>query len=95
MTAAPLLDLGPDPVRPPVGHSRRPAHGCNGCGARWDGLKFCHCAICHHTFSTVRNFDRHEPACTGCLDPADVGLVRSTRSAGVWCQPGSEKEITR
>ena len=95
MTAAPLLDLGPSPVRPADRSRRRPEHGCSVCRTRWDGLKFCHCAICHRSFTTVANFDRHQPASTGCADPADVGLVQSTRSAGVWCRPGSEKEITR
>lgn len=90
----PLLDLPPDAVRPPDSqcvtgnrHSR-PAHGCLVCGKRWGGSKTCHCSVCHELFSTVSNFDRHRPSRDGCLTPADAGLVRSTRSPGVWCRPG-------
>lgn len=96
MTTAPLLDLGPAPVRPadsqPVTGNR---HRCADCRPLKPGSKLCHCSICHATFTTVRSFDAHQPSYTGCADPADVGLVPSTRSAGVWCRPGSEKEITR
>ncbi len=92
MTAAPLLQLPPHPVAPstaqcPTGKR----HPCADCPPLRPG-KQCHCAICHVTFSTVGNFDRHKPSYIGCQHPADVGLVPSTRSAGVWCQPGRDNK---
>lgn len=30
-----------------------------GCGARWSGTKLEHCTVCHRTFSSTRNGDRH------------------------------------
>jgi hypothetical protein len=72
--------------------------GC-GCGAAWTGLGMAHCTVCHETFSTVSNFDRHrQPIAKGgeraCRPPADAGLVVSVRPTGtrVWAMPGRPDE---
>lgn len=33
--------------------------GTNCCEARWTGLRTCHCATCHETFSGLGAFDAH------------------------------------
>lgn len=43
-----------------------------------------HCRVCHETFTTVGNFDRHRRA-TGCVVPALAGLVADAR--GLWHLP--------
>ena len=91
MTATPLLHLPPKAVRPsmrpPIPGNR---HRCADCQPLNPGSKMAHCSICHVTFSTVGNFDRHNPSYSGCAHPAAVGLVPSRRSPGAWCQPGRE-----
>lgn len=63
-----------------------------------------HCTLCHETFTTVGNFDRHKrgprrvKGTTGraanrgsgveCHPPESVGLVRDHR--GFWQTPGAE-----
>ena len=91
MTAAPLLQVPPDPVAPSA--AQRPTgkrHPCADCQPLNPGSKMAHCSVCHVTFSTVGNFDRHNPSCSGCAHPAAVGLVPSRRSPGAWCQPGTD-----
>ena len=41
------------------GQSMTTPFSCNECGRGWTGLKECHCASCHESFSTEANFDRH------------------------------------
>ena len=48
------------------------------CGARWTGLRVAHCSVCHRTFTTVANFDRHRRG-GRCVDPASVDMVRNGR----------------
>lgn len=60
-------------------------HHCNGCTARWDGYNTCHCAACHRTFTTIKNFDLHRRG--QCLPPAAVGLVRSDRTYECFGRP--------
>lgn len=59
------------------------------CGARWAGLKTCHCTACHCTFSTVTAFDKHRVGsnaddCRHCVDPATDGLVDAGRRYACW-----------
>ena len=59
------------------------------CGKGWNGLKTCHCAACHRTFSTVIAFDKHrrgtyEPDTRHCVNPTDAGLVRVARDYECW-----------
>jgi hypothetical protein len=50
---------------------------CSGCGRQWDSLTAAHCTLCHHHFSTVKNFDLHEPnRRRGCKDPASLIRAR-------------------
>lgn len=87
MSAAPLLHLPPAPKSAPTpDYPTRKRHPCADCPTLSPGNQ-CHCSVCHATFSTVGNFDRHRPSYSGCAHPADVGLIPSTRSPGVWCQP--------
>lgn len=53
-----------------------------GCGARWSGIRTCHCggAGCHRTFSGVSTFDAHRRG-GHCLDPASIGLALDPRRA--------------
>lgn len=67
------------------------------CGARFTGRKITHCAVCHFTFSTHANFDRHlglirARGASKHHDPAKVGLVARVNGHGtaVWYQPGQE-----
>ncbi|MGW6658905.1 FDXHR family putative zinc-binding protein [Rhodococcus sp. NPDC055024] len=32
---------------------------CRDCGAKWFGLRVCHCAACHVRFETPAAFDAH------------------------------------
>lgn len=70
---------------------------CSGCPARWHGLNVAHCSVCHESFSTVANFDRHRTydayGDRACLRPTDVGLVLNGRSH--WSQPPSAYLLTR
>lgn len=40
------------------------------CGRKWSGTVSAHCTVCHEHFSTVRNFDLHEPDRKGCKHPS-------------------------
>lgn len=60
---------------------------CRGCESIWDGNNTCHCSVCHETFITVSNFDRHRSPrgeYGSCLDPAKAGLVLSDRAYRAW-----------
>ena len=66
-------------------------YGCQ-CGARWGGLKTCHCAACHQSFTVLSAFDKHRrgshPDSTRhCVDPASVGLIDVGRSYPCWTTP--------
>lgn len=70
---------------------------CGGCDAHWYGLVQAHCALCHRTFTTPNNFDRHRAGSPKlklkpgeCHDPRRVGLVLNKR--GHWSQPGRKEE---
>lgn len=62
-----------------------------------EGGKAAHCTVCHETFTTAANFDRHrrgQAATRVCLDPASVGLVRVQRKGfPAWSMPGREEEV--
>lgn len=47
---------------------------CPRCGRTWTGLSRCHCATCHHSFTSATAFDRHRRAFR-CRPPAEAGLV--------------------
>lgn len=54
------------------------------------GLKTAHCTVCHNTFTTPGNFDRHRRG-GQCLAPENVGLVSSRRPWGsIWHMPGRD-----
>lgn len=44
---------------------------CGGCSNTWTGIKVCHCAGCHRTFSVLSWFDRHRTR-GKCLNPASI-----------------------
>lgn len=46
------------------------------CGRRWDSPTVAHCSLCHVQFSTVQNFDAHQPSRRGCEDPATLTRTR-------------------
>ncbi len=46
--------------------------GSKGCGRQWSGTVQAHCTVCHEHFSTVNNFDKHEPNRRGCKKPAEM-----------------------
>lgn len=48
---------------------------CGGCEATWTGLKMCHCAGCHQTFSVLTWFDSHRVR--GKCKPPDEIKVKS------------------
>lgn len=52
-----------------------PTASCS-CGRQWTSLTACHCRVCHRHFSTVKNFDAHEPSRRGCKDPATLTRTR-------------------
>lgn len=76
------------------GPNEPPPYGC-GCGARWGGLKTCHCTGCHQTFTAITAFDAHR---TGshpdetrhCLQPGSVGLIDAGRGYPCWGAAGAE-----
>jgi hypothetical protein len=53
---------------------------------RFYGLKICHCAACHETFSGPRAFDAHQGD-AGCRKPDEAGLVRRGE---LWKWPSRE-----
>jgi hypothetical protein len=64
-----------------------------GCPARWGGLKTCHCAACHESFTVVAAFDKHRVGSHAddtrqCVHPATVGLVDAGRAYSCWGFPG-------
>lgn len=66
-------------------------HTCGRCPARWGGANTSHCSMCHRTFSTVRNFDKHLDHARDrlvCLAPEDKGLVIDSR--GIYVLPAAE-----
>lgn len=75
------------------------------CGRRWDSPTAAHCTHCHCHFSTVKNFDLHEPnRRRGCTDPAtltktvrgrEVSLLKVVeRSDGpVWVSHSEPAEV--
>lgn len=48
---------------------------CGGCDNQWGGLAEAHCSLCHHTFSVVRNFDKHFGKAGECVAPALVRVA--------------------
>lgn len=60
---------------------------CGGCDTMWGGLDLAHCASCHETFTTVRNFDTHRSK-GKCVF---TGLIRGTR--GYWMEPGPPSPV--
>lgn len=58
---------------------------CRGCDNTWTGTNRAHCAGCHHTFNSVRLFDRHR-ANSRCRHPTRVGL---TEVDGIWREPAT------
>jgi hypothetical protein len=70
---------------------------CVKCSAHWGGLKTAHCSVCHQTFSTVANFDRHRAGSHSadtrhCLDTAEVGLIDAGREYPCRGLPGRAEE---
>lgn len=72
---------------------------CKSCAKTWTGLRIAHCALCHQTFTTPANFDRHRAGrkthgvklAAGECHAGDVcGLVLNDR--GQWAMPGRETE---
>jgi hypothetical protein len=66
---------------------------CSVCGSGWRGTKANHCTLCHRTFTTERNGDRHrvgdfDPPSRRCLTDAELvelGLERKERDGwGAW-----------
>lgn len=55
---------------------------CKGCDKTWTGANFSHCSLCHETFSTEQNFDKHRNWRTGKCVLKPKGLMKSDR--GVW-----------
>lgn len=63
---------------------------CNQCGRGWTGLKECHCATCHESFSTESNFDRHrifdvdgDWETRRCLTPEEMVALRTKSGSAV------------
>lgn len=62
-------------------------HSDTRCGARWSGSNTSHCGKCHNTFTGIESFDAHKPV-TGCLDPAEIGMVLAEgRAYEAWRLP--------
>lgn len=55
------------------------------------GRKTCLCTVCHETFSTPRNFDRHRSD-GWCLNPASAGMRRG--SNGHWVEEGDPSALS-
>lgn len=68
--------------------ARRPDLWSPGCcpELRFYGLKICHCAACHRTFSGPRGFDAHQGS-SGCREPKELGMVER---GDVWRWPARE-----
>jgi hypothetical protein len=61
---------------------------CSGCENFWTGLRACHCAGCHRTFSGLTAFDRHRGR--RCVDPFEAGLVLVEKDGwDCWAKPGT------
>ena len=74
-------------------HNPSETTSCNGCNARWGGLRTAHCSACHQTFTTPTAFDLHRSGSHAdetrhCISPADVGLVDAGRQYPCWGYPG-------
>jgi hypothetical protein len=73
---------------------------CRKCQAWWGGLKTCHCATCHCTFTTVTGFDLHrrgsyEPDNRHCVDSVTAGLVDAGRVYPCWGRPQNRDDDWR
>lgn len=59
------------------------------------GTRAAHCTVCHATFTTPNNYDRHQrsdkdnPERVWCVPPARVGLERKRN--GRWGMPGQRE----
>ena len=75
---------------------------CSGCPHWWTGLRACHCASCHRSFSGLTSFDKHRDgshvkATRHCVNPATLftedgeSMLVLTQKNGwdCWSQPGS------
>jgi hypothetical protein len=63
-----------------------PPFSCR-CGKRWGGFDTAHCASCHLTFSTSKNFEKHRVD-GKCLDPAQRGMTQTLRGGyELWVTP--------
>ena len=51
-----------------------------------------HCSICHRTFTTAANFDKHRRG-GNCVDPATLGMVTAGR--GIWRIPMTDEDRKR
>lgn len=50
------------------------------------GSNFCHCSVCHLTFTALSSFDKHrkgDDQSRHCLTPEEVGLVPYEKSIGL------------
>lgn len=68
-------------------------YSCADCGRQWEGLKECHCASCHESFSTEANFDRHRVfdrdgdwSSRRCLTPAELAALTNRNGTPVLAQ---------
>lgn len=60
------------------------------CTRGWNAGRKAHCSACGENFSTVNNFDKHQPgslmdAPVRCVFPGKAGLVLNDR--GTWVEP--------
>ncbi len=83
----------PIPTVPAADRPRASEFMCPRCQAAWNGLKTCHCAACHRTFTAITAFDKHrrgtyEPDTRHCVDPQTVGLVLTNRDYPCWAKAG-------
>lgn len=51
----------------------------------------CFCTACGEYFTTVGNFDRHQPVTGTCWNPAERGMVQD--AMGYWQMPGPDRAI--
>lgn len=66
---------------------------CVRCQKRYGRGQTNHCPVCHETFTTFANGDKHRKgsgADRHCVDPAAAGLVLNVR--GAWSMPGRPDE---
>jgi hypothetical protein len=75
----------------------RNAIACARCDNWWAGMLTSHCGACHHTFTGLTAFEAHRDGSHSqgtrrCLDPIQVGLVRSGRDYLCWGFPSDGSE---